>query len=114
VSTTGDVEGTFKAALNEVRVKAATCEYDIPTPTDTILDFNRVNVEYRQGGNVEVLSFVENASACDSAVNADSSWYYDDPAAPSRIVLCTDTCERVRTEIGGKIEILYGCATRVP
>ncbi len=39
-------------------------------------------------------------------------WYYDNPAAPTKINLCPATCMQVSGAIGGQVNITVGCATK--
>lgn len=83
------------------------CNYTIPpAPSGQILDGDKVNVEYvpvTAGGEY----FPKVASELDCGNN--EAWYYDDPAAPSQVLLCPLTCERVAA--GGTLNIAFGCAS---
>jgi len=50
------------------------------------------------------------ASAADCG--DEDGWYYDDPAAPGRILLCPTSCDRVSGP-GGNLYYSVGCATRI-
>ncbi len=96
------------AALNEIR-KLADCRYQIPTPPPgETLQYQLVNVVHRVGGTETTIPKVEGASAC----GTEPGWYYDDEAAPTQIVLCPSTCEKVKVE-QGDLEIVLGCQTVV-
>jgi hypothetical protein len=49
---------------------------------------------------------VADASRCDAT---QGGWYYDDPAAPQRVMLCPATCDAVRG--GSSLRIVLGCST---
>ena len=51
---------------------------------------------------------VPNAAACPASGNA---WYYDDPNAPKQVILCGATCDAVKLDPNGKIEVVLGCKT---
>jgi hypothetical protein len=78
------------------------CEFEIPpAPFGEIL-FDAVRVEFIEtSGTRTALTQVANAAACTS----DSQWYYDDPAAPTRVLLCPAACG----EREGAIEIFFDC-----
>ena len=44
---------------------------------------------------------------------AAGGWYYDNPASPTKIILCPATCDEVKTFNEASIEIVLGCATVV-
>ncbi len=42
-------------------------------------------------------------------------WHYDNLAAPTQIVMCSDICATLQNDVtGGKIDIVFGCTTSVP
>jgi hypothetical protein len=99
----------FIAALNEIREVALGCEYQIPEPGAGQLDFDRVNVQYTPpSGAAVVVHQVPNAAACDPV---KGGWYYDDPQAPTRIVVCGTSCDGFNVVQGGQVDILLGCET---
>ncbi|MBK8251676.1 MAG: VWA domain-containing protein [Polyangiaceae bacterium] len=109
VDGNANVNQEFKAALDAIQQTALGCEYTIPQPAQGMLDYNKVNVQYTPGGgSAQVILNVANAAACDPATGG---WYYDNPAAPTKIILCDATCSVVEADSAGKIEILLGCAT---
>jgi len=40
----------------------------------------------------------------------EKGWHYDDPAAPTRIVACPQTCDLIQSTPLAEIKILLGCA----
>jgi hypothetical protein len=59
-------------------------------------------------GMKTVFPQVPDEAHCPSSGNA---WYYDDPLAPTQIVLCATSCGTVT--IGGEVDVLTGCMTIV-
>jgi hypothetical protein len=110
VDTNMNVDSQFLAALNKIRGSALGCQYKIPAPTTGgTVDFTKVNVQFTTtGGNKTVFPQVPDKSHCPSSGNA---WYYDNPSAPTQIVLCTTSCGTVTT--GGEVDVLTGCMTIV-
>ncbi len=103
----GDVQAQFQAALAKVRGEALPCEYLLPDEVaGGEVDKGLVNVLYTPGGS-------------DAAIvpqNADCSgpgWRYDDPASPTEILLCPETCAAVRSDLDATIQILLGCKTEI-
>ncbi len=108
VSTSSNVEEEFATALNNVRRTSLSCDYPIPPPTDgNPLDLERVNVRFTVGATSTNFLYVGGASTCDR--EPGRGWYYDDPVSPKKVVLCSDVCEKVRTEQNAKVDVLFGC-----
>jgi hypothetical protein len=40
-----------------------------------------------------------------------SGWFYDNPAAPMKLVLCPSTCDAVSADARALLEIVLGCRT---
>lgn len=86
------------------------CEINIPQPTNGgSVDPNQVNVKYLMGGvgPGTVLPQASSAATCD----ANGGWYYDDPAAPTKIMLCPATCSAVQMDASASVKIELGCST---
>jgi hypothetical protein len=85
------------------------CEIPIPDQDAGAFDPKLVNVRIVGDAVTEELFKVDGPSAC----GPDGGWYYDDPAAPSSIVLCPVSCDLARSQVGvgktGRIEVLFGC-----
>ena len=97
-------------ALNEIRNLALPCDYAIPTPEAGAIDPTKVNVQFTPPGQMATLfPNVANAAACDAT---QPTWYYDDPAAPTRVVMCPSACTTLHQD-GAKIDVLFGCKTEV-
>ena len=97
-------------ALDEIRVLALPCDYAIPTPEAGTVDPGKVNVQFTPPGQTATLfPKVDNAAACDAT---QPTWYYDDPAAPTRVVMCPAACNALHQD-SAKIDILFGCTTEI-
>lgn len=85
------------------------CEYDIPPPPPgETLDPNKVNVEYTPAGQAATpILYVSGPADC----GVKGGWYYDNPASPSKIVMCPGTCDVLKADTMGKIAVLFGCET---
>jgi hypothetical protein len=110
VDAGGDVAQQFLDALNQIRGAALGCTYQIPTPEGGLPDFDQVNVQYTpgDGGPPQVIPQVPTQAACPSDGDA---WYYDNPAAPTQIILCDVACAKVKADLLGAVDILLGCET---
>lgn len=98
-------------ALEAIRTGAIGCEYVLPTPDPGLgqLDPESVEVRFTPGGNDPevVMRKVANADACGATTGG---YYYDDPEAPTRVILCPASCEDVRSAPAeAKVELFLGC-----
>lgn len=96
----------FQTALNAIRGMTLGCDYAIPAlPNGATLD--QVNVVFTpNGGSPVTLSY---DAAC---TNPAGGWHYDGPTTPNKIVLCKTSCDAVTKSKSGKIDLVFGCATK--
>jgi hypothetical protein len=90
------------------------CHWKIPTPEPgTVFDYTKVNVQFiAPNGSVD--NFGSVASAGDCARVIGDAWYYDDPAHPTEVIACPNTCSgTLHNSAGGGVQIDFGCPTRV-
>jgi len=109
VDTTSNVNAQFLAAMNAIR-NSASCQYQIPLPTDgSSPNFGEVNVVFTpNGGSPTTIPNVGSMAMCPSS---GDGWYYDNPSAPTSIILCTSTCGSVQAQGSGNVNIALGCST---
>ncbi|MEP7122815.1 MAG: vWA domain-containing protein [Byssovorax sp.] len=105
-----DVELDLLTALQTIQQKQVSCALPMPQAAPgKVVDPTLVNVDYTpEGGVAGLLGQVKSAAACGAA----GGWYYNDPAAPTQIVLCPNTCATVQADPVAKIEIILGCLTQ--
>jgi hypothetical protein len=101
-------------ALNAIRGSVLACDFPVPSAADlppgTSVDPTKVNINYTSGaGMPETIGRATDATACAGG----SGWFYDNPAAPTRITLCPSTCDRVTADGAARIDVLLGC-TSIP
>lgn len=86
------------------------CEFEIPPPPDD-MEFNPdlVNVEFDDGmGGTLSFGRVDSPAECANVVDG---WYYDNPADPTMVILCDQTCTKVQDAASGSVSVVFGCAT---
>jgi hypothetical protein len=115
INTGGNVATAFTAALNSVRSSGLACQYMVPPPeTDGgQLDYFSVNVQFTpSSGQPVTIGNVKNPASCSAT---KGGWYYDaDPSAggtPKTISICPTTCDALKADPSGKVDILLGCQT---
>jgi hypothetical protein len=102
-----DIAGEFQEALAKVRGEALPCEYELPEKVENgDIDPYLVNLLLSlDGDDAELLA---QDPDCDG-----EGWRYDDPSDPKKIVLCPESCSKVRVDFSASIDILLGCKTEV-
>lgn len=113
VDTAGDTQTAFFAALDTIRQSALQCEFEIPDPDEgKLIVYNEVNVSFTSPSGTTYFANVGTADGCAAA--GGNGWYYDNPDMPTRVRLCTSTCDTVRLTQSSRIDIVFGCATVIP
>ena len=77
------------------------CTYTLPELDGATVDPDRVNVRFTAPGKEPTLLHLVTASSC-----ASGGFYYDDPHAPTRVSLCSSTCDQL---LVGRVELILGC-----
>ena len=74
-------------------------------PSGETLDINKVNVQFTpKGGAVTTIDY---SADCSKA----AGWHFDNPAAPTKILMCSGACNTLLASAEGKIDIVFGCKT---
>ena len=110
-----DFQPIFDAVAEQVVIAAAElpCQWDLPDPPEgEELDPALVNVLFTAGDASETDIYkVAGESDCDPD---SGGWYYDNEANPATIHLCAASCDLVSGDPQGRIDILFGCSTKLP
>jgi hypothetical protein len=113
LTSTPDLTQRLQDALAQIRGAAIACEFTIPAPKAGAIDFNRVNVRHTGTAGPVDLPYVGSVDRCDPT---RGGWYYDVPPSkgvPSRILVCDASCRSFKMDATAKVDLLFGCATRV-
>ncbi|MEM6790192.1 MAG: vWA domain-containing protein [Myxococcota bacterium] len=100
------------AAFEDIGTTAPSCTMDVPdasTLNDEI-DPDLVNVTFtpsEDATSVTTFPRVTSETACGS----EGGWYYDDVAAPTTVTLCPASCDAVKDNKQGRLELVFGCVT---
>jgi hypothetical protein len=86
------------------------CQWGIPAaPTGQTFDPAKVNLQLTPaGGQPTQFGHLESSQDC---TRAGGGWYYDDPRQPTKVLVCPQTCDVLKASTGGRVDILFGCAT---
>lgn len=109
VDSSGEVTGEFQEALNQVRVSAKACEFDLDQGDEPI-DYAGVWVKITQGSEETWVPRVDSLDACDPF---SGGFFYDQPVPgpipPTSVRLCPATCELLGASADRRVEIYTSC-----
>ena len=111
IGPNADVQTELVAALDEIRDATLACEYQVPSDVNgEPLEPTHVNVLYTpQGSSTSVT--IGQVAGHESCTADKGGWYYDNAAAPTKIIFCASTCTEIQAASGGKVELVFGCET---
>lgn len=108
VAVGNDTTRQFLDALASIRQSSLACEYAIQNPASGSIDYSAVNVRFTEAGREpETFYYVPSSEACGAGTKA--SWHYDNAQAPTKVVLCPETCSRVSAATDARIDTVFGC-----
>lgn len=120
-SQTGGVNGDLclqdfdpafaQMATGVVASSGFSCNYPIPEPPPgETFQAGLTNVTFTgSGGQPQTLYYVPGGEA---ACGPQGGWYFDDPTAPTTILLCPITCSVLQGETG-TVSVVFGCETEI-
>ncbi|MEO6603663.1 MAG: vWA domain-containing protein [Polyangiaceae bacterium] len=96
-------------ALGKIRGAILDCDFPLPVPKPGVaVEPSLINVNLTlSSGTQATLSQVANSASC----GGNAGWYYDNPGAPTRIILCKSTCDGVTADPKASLQVLLGCPT---
>ncbi len=115
VNALNTIRGTISKTVTKTVTKVVPipldCEWVMPAPSGSRdQDPTKVNVNFLTGGALTQLGRVPSKEEC---ANFQNGWFYDDPANPTKIIACPNTCDAIKASTDGKIDILVGCDTYI-
>lgn len=104
-----DFGPVFEEMAKSIATRVA-CELTVPPPPmGEKLDPERVNVTYVPGtGGMGEPFLRDDSKACEAGANG---WQYN--ADKTKIILCGDACKKVQADLGAKVNVEFGCETKV-
>jgi hypothetical protein len=107
----GSVTQTVTHTVTHTTTVPLECEWVMPAPGNgQQQDPNQVNVNFTTGGVAQPLGMVPGEADCATHQNG---WYYDDPAAPTKLIACPDACDTIKAATDARIDIIVGCETTI-
>jgi hypothetical protein len=93
-------------ALLNISGSNLACDYGVEPPDATmVVDPDKVMFTYQpNAGSLQEIPKVSSAAACNTS--AHGGWYFDNPAAPTKLTLCPCSCANLGA---GKANLYYGC-----
>jgi Mg-chelatase subunit ChlD len=100
-----DTRARLLEALQGIQDQNLPCEIVIPDPgLGETIDFDKVNVDFVDSSGQK--ERIAQDTACNGA-----GWHYDNPDAPTKIILCGASCDAVQQDLGGNLQVAFGCDT---
>jgi hypothetical protein len=96
--------------VKHIEASTLPCEWEIPAPpAGQTFDRDKVNIRFSTPASAVTFFRVPSSEDC----RADG-WRFDNALAPTRLMACPQTCDRIKATPEAKIDVLLGCATVVP
>jgi uncharacterized protein YegL len=108
VSATSDSTTELFGQLTAIQGQALKCQLDVPKSDQAgkTVDPNFITVAYSSGTNASTsLGIVSSMDQC----GTDQDWYFDNPTAPTQIILCPSACDAITADKDATIAISVGC-----
>lgn len=116
VSATMNSTTELRDELIAIQGQALKCNLDVPKSDSAgmEIDPNFIDVAYQTGPTGMTtstdLGFVSGADQC----GTDKDWYFDNPTAPTQIILCPAACDSIKADQSASIAITADCKMHVP
>jgi len=98
----GSFEADLARALDDIRGRATSCEFEVDADP-SVVDPTRVNVDVSSGGMSSVIP---------RDVDHDNGWDYS--AGMRSVILYGPACQRITSDKGAEVRIVFGCPTQTP
>jgi hypothetical protein len=96
----------FIDALNAIRGKALSCEYQMPDlPAGKSIGYVKVRYTPGDGSAYQDLPRKHGKAECGN----EPGWYFDSDTKPTKILLCPASCSTVQADTKGKVQVVIGC-----
>lgn len=96
----------FIEALKKIQKSVLSCTFQVPEPSQGVLDPDLVRVDYFPNGQPPPIELPRVNSAGDCS---GPGWYYDNPTNPTTVNLCPDSCSTIQADSHAEIKIRIAC-----
>lgn len=96
----------FLDALNAVRRRATSCDFNLPTPS-TPVNYAAGQVLVTAGSPPTETSLINRGTS--AGCGALPGFYYDNASSPTEVRLCPASCDVVRTDVNSRVDIVLPC-----
>ena len=97
-----DFGAALRDGLSQIAGQVVSCTYSLPTPpTGKTLNAEAVNVVLTGSSGTTELVLRDDTGDC------SEGWQY----ANNQVVLCEDTCNRAKSDAGGRVALHFGCSS---
>jgi von Willebrand factor type A domain len=114
MTTSQNFASALSDALGQISGAALGCEFSLPDSGESVTP-DKVNVQYQAANSNSAVCFPFDERACEGQANG---WQFakkaDGSKDLSRVVLCGDACNKVRSDSAAKVDVVLGCATIGP
>jgi hypothetical protein len=109
MTTSRDLAGDLGAALSAISGAALSCEFPVPQSPNRTPSKN-VNVQYRSGGSADPMCIGYDERPCAGGANG---WQFSKDANGqddlSKVVLCGDACQLIKSDPKVRVDVVLGC-----
>ena len=98
----------FVSMANEISTRVL-CTLPVPVPPKgEAIDPSKVNVSFNKSSGPPPVELLQDNAPCEGGANG---WQFN--ADKTKILLCGDACKAVRDDPTGRVDVVFGCKTRV-
>ena len=98
----GELELQFAAAIDKIRSRVSSCTLTIDVVDGGTVDPGKVNVRFTDSVTGITTVFPQDAA---------NGWTYDDPSAPTAIILHGGACTDLMDDPDGDVQVVLGCTS---
>lgn len=106
VDVTGNADVQFLSALTRIRHDALGCDFSLPA-NSTDVDYTKARIRFEPDNGGPVVRVPRRADY--AACSGGQGWYFDNPAAPTKVILCDLTCDTITGGNSGTFRVEFAC-----
>jgi len=117
VSATSNSTTELLNELIAIQGQALKCQLDVPKAdvSGKEIDPNFIGVAYTTGpAGMQTSADLNYVTGADKCATGENDWYFDNPTAPTQIILCPAACTAITADKTATIAISADCKMHVP